>query len=120
MTIGMLWSELGIVTLREDHHPLLVRAGYMRGREYLLLGQRTLAKIATILRERAMRLSAAASPIYRGWRGLRGGVGLGQRNTGARHQLRCPRWRKLSASRSRQRFPIPQAISSPKNSTLPA
>lgn len=47
----MLWSELAIVTLREDHHPLLVRAGYMRGREYLLLGQRTLAKIATILRE---------------------------------------------------------------------
>ncbi len=42
----MLWSELGIVTLREDNHPLLGRAGYMRGREYSLLGQRALAKIA--------------------------------------------------------------------------
>ena len=42
----MLWSELAIATLREDNHPLLVRAGYMRGREYLFLGQRTLAKIA--------------------------------------------------------------------------
>jgi prolyl-tRNA synthetase len=42
----MLWSEIGIATLREDNHPLLVRAGYMRGREYSLLGQRSLAKIA--------------------------------------------------------------------------
>src|SRR5579872_7141670 len=47
----MLWSELAIATLREDNHPLLVRAGYMRGREYLFLGQRTLAKITAIPRE---------------------------------------------------------------------
>ena len=47
----MLWSELAIATLREDNHPLLVRAGYMRGREYLFLGQRTLAKITALLRE---------------------------------------------------------------------
>lgn len=51
MTIDMLWSELTIATLREDNHPLLVRAGYMRGREYLFLGQRTLAKITALLRE---------------------------------------------------------------------
>ena len=51
MTIDMLWSELAIATLREDNHPLLVRAGYMRGREYLFLGQRTLAKIARVLPE---------------------------------------------------------------------
>jgi prolyl-tRNA synthetase len=47
----MLWSELAIATLREDNHPLLVRAGYMRGREYLFLGQRTLAKITALLRD---------------------------------------------------------------------
>ena len=51
MTIDMLWSELAIATLREETHPLLVRAGYMRAREYLFLGQRTLAKIAAILRK---------------------------------------------------------------------
>ena len=51
MTIDMLWSELAIATLREDNHPLLVRAAYMRGREYLFLGQRTLEKIAGVLRE---------------------------------------------------------------------
>ncbi|MDP8989538.1 MAG: His/Gly/Thr/Pro-type tRNA ligase C-terminal domain-containing protein [Acidobacteriota bacterium] len=47
----MLWSELAIATLREDNHPLLVRAGYMRGREYLFLGQRALAKITALLRQ---------------------------------------------------------------------
>ena len=47
----MLWSEIGIATVREENHPLLVRAGYMRGREYLFLGQRTLQKIAEIVRE---------------------------------------------------------------------
>jgi prolyl-tRNA synthetase len=47
----MLWSELAIATLREDNRPFLVRAGYMRGREYLFLGQRSLAKIATLLRD---------------------------------------------------------------------
>jgi prolyl-tRNA synthetase len=51
----MLWSELGIATLREENHPLLVRAGYMRGREYLFLGQRALGKIAAILREESDR-----------------------------------------------------------------
>ena len=49
----MLWSEIGIATLREENHPLLVRAGYLRGREYLFLGQRALAKIAAILRAEA-------------------------------------------------------------------
>jgi len=57
----MLWTEIGIATLREPLHPLLVRAGYMRGREYLPLGQRALAKIEKILRqqndrERALEL----------------------------------------------------------------
>ena len=51
----MLWSEIGIATLREDNHPLLVRAGYMRGREYLFLGQRALAKIEEILRQESDR-----------------------------------------------------------------
>ena len=51
----MLWSEIGIATIREENHPLLVRAGYMRGREYLFLGQRALAKIAVILREASDR-----------------------------------------------------------------
>jgi len=51
----MLWSEIGIATVREENHPLLVRAGYMRGREYLFLGQRTLVKIAAILREESDR-----------------------------------------------------------------
>jgi prolyl-tRNA synthetase len=47
----MLWTEIGIATLREPQHPLLVRAGYMRGREYLPLGQRALAKIENILEQ---------------------------------------------------------------------
>jgi len=51
----MLWSEIGIATVREENHPLLVRAGYMRGREYLFLGQRTLGKITAILREESDR-----------------------------------------------------------------
>ncbi len=51
----MLWSEIGIATVREENHRLLVRAGYMRGREYLFLGQRTLAKITTILRKESDR-----------------------------------------------------------------
>lgn len=41
--------------MREENHPLLVRAAYMRGREYLFLGQRTLAKIAALLREESDR-----------------------------------------------------------------
>ena len=47
----MLWSEIGIATVREENHPLLVRAGYMRGREYSFLGLRALAKITAILGE---------------------------------------------------------------------
>jgi len=58
ITVGMLWSEAGIATVREENHPLLVRAGYMRGREYLFLGQRTLAKIAVVLREESDRAVA--------------------------------------------------------------
>jgi prolyl-tRNA synthetase len=54
----MLWSELGIATVREESHPLLVRAGYMRGREYLFLGQRTLAKIAATMRAEGDRSAA--------------------------------------------------------------
>ncbi len=42
---------MGIATLREPQHPLLMRAGYMRGREYLPLGRRALAKIENILRQ---------------------------------------------------------------------
>ena len=45
----MLWSHLQIATLREPVHPLLMRAGYKRGAEYLALGQRALAKIEEIL-----------------------------------------------------------------------
>ncbi len=57
----MLWSDLAIATLREDNHPLLVRAGYMGGREYLFLGQRTLAKITALLRdERALERCGVA------------------------------------------------------------
>ena len=51
----MLWSEIGIATVREENHPLLVRAGYMRAREYLFLGQRALAKISAILHEESDR-----------------------------------------------------------------
>lgn len=54
----MLWSEIGIATVREENHPLLVRAGYMRGRDYLFLGQRALAKISAILREESDRAIA--------------------------------------------------------------
>jgi prolyl-tRNA synthetase len=56
----MLWSELAIQTLREDNHPPLVRAGYVRGREYLFLGQRALAKIEEILRREQDRGQALA------------------------------------------------------------
>ena len=53
--------------MREDNHPLLVRAGYMRGREYLFLGQRTLAKVTAIMRERSDRSVAQTlrSKVYR-------------------------------------------------------
>jgi prolyl-tRNA synthetase len=54
----MLWTEIGIATLREPQHPLLVRAGYMRGREYLPLGRLALAKIENILRQENDRGSA--------------------------------------------------------------
>jgi prolyl-tRNA synthetase len=51
----MLWSNLAIQTLREDNHPLLVRAGYLRGREHLFLGQRTLAKVEAVLSQESDR-----------------------------------------------------------------
>jgi prolyl-tRNA synthetase len=54
----MLWSEARIQTLREESHPLLVRAEYMRGREFLFLGQRTLGKIDEILRREGDRSRA--------------------------------------------------------------
>jgi prolyl-tRNA synthetase len=57
----MLWSEIGIATVREENHPLLVRAGYMRGREYLFLGQRALAKISAVLRAESDRSAALES-----------------------------------------------------------
>jgi prolyl-tRNA synthetase len=52
----MLWSELSIQTLREDNHPLLVRAGYRRAGPasqagWLPLGQRSLEKIQTVIRK---------------------------------------------------------------------
>jgi len=51
----MLWSNLAIQTLREGNHPPLVRAGYLRGREHLFLGQRTLAKIESVLSQEPER-----------------------------------------------------------------
>ena len=44
----MLWTEIAIQTLREPVHPLLMRAGYKHGAEYLALGRRSLAKIEKI------------------------------------------------------------------------
>lgn len=54
----MLWTELGIQTLREDTHSPLVRAGYKRAgqskeTEWLFLGRRTLEKIARIVHSEA-------------------------------------------------------------------
>lgn len=45
----MLWGQLCLQTFREDNHPLLVRAGYLRDREFTLLGRRALAKIEAVL-----------------------------------------------------------------------
>ena len=56
----MLWSQLALQTFREDNHPLLVRAGYIRDREYTVLGQRSLAKIESALREEQDRGGALA------------------------------------------------------------
>jgi prolyl-tRNA synthetase len=56
----MIWSELAIVTLREETHPLLVRAGYRRGAEWLFLGQRALAKIESVLSRESDRGQAIA------------------------------------------------------------
>jgi prolyl-tRNA synthetase len=47
----MIWSHSTIQTLREDSHPLLVRAGYKRGNEWLFLGRLALDKIERMLRE---------------------------------------------------------------------
>src|SRR5579862_8942577 len=53
----MYWSKVFIPTLREDPaesqsaaHRLLIRAGYMRGRDYLFLGRRALRRIVHIAR----------------------------------------------------------------------
>jgi prolyl-tRNA synthetase len=56
----MIWSELEIATLREESHPLLVRAGYRRGAEWLFLGHRALAKIESVLRQESDRGRALA------------------------------------------------------------
>jgi prolyl-tRNA synthetase len=54
----MYWTKLFIPTLRDEPaeaqsaaHRLLLRAGYMRGRDRLYLGQRTMDRIAAIVRE---------------------------------------------------------------------
>ena len=54
----MYWSKLFIPTLRDDPaeaqndaHRLLIRAGYMRGRDYLPLGGRVLGRMMKIVRE---------------------------------------------------------------------
>ena len=59
----MLWSKLFIPTLREDPaeaasaaHRLLTRAGYVRGRNRLFLAERTLQKIAAVLRDEMNRI----------------------------------------------------------------
>jgi prolyl-tRNA synthetase len=44
----MLWSQIPIQTLREETHPLLIRAGYKRGTEYLFPGRRALEKIRAL------------------------------------------------------------------------
>src|SRR5689334_22915459 len=45
----MYWSKLFIPTLREGQR-VLVRAGYMRGQDYLFLGRRTLSRIVARIR----------------------------------------------------------------------
>lgn len=45
----MLFSKLFIPTLRDDH-PLLIKAGYMRQRDYLYLGRRVLRKVINLIR----------------------------------------------------------------------
>jgi len=52
----MFWSELSIQTLREDNHPLLVRASYRRAghgstAEWLELGRKALEKIENVIAE---------------------------------------------------------------------
>src|SRR5947207_2991591 len=66
----MLWSKLFIPTLRENpaeaevvSHQLLLRAGYIRQLSagiysYLFLGQRSIKKISTIIREEMDRIGA--------------------------------------------------------------
>ena len=53
----MYWSKLFIPTLREGNR-LLVRAGYMRGRDYLFLGERTLSKIVSNIRHEMAAIGA--------------------------------------------------------------
>src|SRR5437588_11273176 len=68
--LTMLWSKLFIPTLRENpaeaevvSHQLLLRAGYIRQLSagiysYLFLGQRSIKKISTIIREEMDRIGA--------------------------------------------------------------
>src|SRR5579885_3004438 len=53
----MFWSKLFIPTLREGNR-LLARAGYMRGRDYLFLGRRTLSKIVSNIRREMASIGA--------------------------------------------------------------
>jgi prolyl-tRNA synthetase len=53
----MHWTKLFIPTLREQNR-LLVRAGYMRGRDYLFLGRRTLSRIAGVIRREMKAIGA--------------------------------------------------------------
>ena len=54
----MYWTKLFIPTLRQEPaaaqsaaHRLLIRSGYMRGRDYLPLGERTARRVARIARQ---------------------------------------------------------------------
>jgi prolyl-tRNA synthetase len=61
----MLWSKLFIPTLRADpagvdspSHRLMTRAGYLRKSAYLHLGQRSMSKIASIVRQEMTAIGA--------------------------------------------------------------
>jgi prolyl-tRNA synthetase len=75
----MYWSRLFIPTLREAPadaedaaHSLLIRAGYMRGRDFLFLGQRVAAKIATLVRRELTALGAQEFSSLEEWRAIAG------------------------------------------------
>lgn len=54
----MFWSRLFIPTLRDPNAGLLQRAGYSRQRGWLFLGQRSLLKIAAIVRHEMAEIGA--------------------------------------------------------------